>query len=181
MPTYIALLRALNVGGRFYKMADLRDDLSEAGLTDVETYIQTGNVRFRTTLRSATKVEAHVESVLDERCGFAVPAVIFSPQGLREVYEDALAIEPPPFADEGQRRYVIFFKGGEAPVEEAAAEINAWQHPGEHARAIGRAVHVWLAHSTHDAKFFGAVRKALGPGTSRDLKVVTTLAERWGA
>ena len=32
MPTYVALLRALNVGGRFYKMADLREHLSESGL-----------------------------------------------------------------------------------------------------------------------------------------------------
>jgi len=32
-----------------------------------------------------------------------------------------------------------------------------------------------------DARFFGAFRKALAPGTNRDLKVVTTLAERWGA
>jgi hypothetical protein len=32
----------------------------------------------------------------------------------------------------------------------------------------------------HEAKFFGAFKKALAPGTNRDLKVVTTLAERWG-
>ena len=182
MPTFIALLRAVNVGGRYYKMADLRDHLTGSGLADVETYIQTGNVRFRTTLRSAARVEAHVESVLGEHCGFDVPTILFTPEGLRGVYDDAMAIGPPPFGSaEAQRRYVIFFKDGEAPAQEAAAEIDSWQHPGEHARAIGRAVHVWLAHSTQDAKFFGAVRKALGPGTSRDLKVVTTMAERWGA
>jgi hypothetical protein len=32
-----------------------------------------------------------------------------------------------------------------------------------------------------DAKFFGAFKKVLAPGTNRDLRVVTTLAERWGA
>ena len=53
MPTYIALLRAVNVGGRIYKMADLREHLTESGLEDVETHIQTGNVRFRSSMRSA--------------------------------------------------------------------------------------------------------------------------------
>src|SRR4029077_8166446 len=83
MPTYIALLRALNVGGRYYKMADLRENLTDSGLEDVETYIQTGNVRFRSRMRSAAKVEKHVEEVLAEHCTFDVPAVIFAPSELR--------------------------------------------------------------------------------------------------
>jgi uncharacterized protein (DUF1697 family) len=182
VPTYIALLRALNVGGRYYKMADLRDHLTEAGLVDVETYIQTGNVRFRTTARSAGKVERAVEEVLARHCGFDVPAIVFTPAELRRVYDDALSLEPPSFAvAEGQRRFVIFFKEGDVPAPEAAEAINAWDEPGEYATAIGRAVHVWLAHNLSDAKFFGALKKTIAPGTNRDLKVVRTLAERWGA
>jgi uncharacterized protein (DUF1697 family) len=180
VPTYIALLRALNVGGRFYKMADLRADLAESGLGDVETYIQTGNVRFTTSRRSAAKVERHVEAVLAEHCGFEVPAIILSPAELRQVYDDAMAIPPPSYAAEGQRRYVIFFKPGDVPAEEAAARIAAWEHPGESAVAIGRVVHVWLAHATHEAKLFGALKRVIGAGTNRDLKVVRALAERWG-
>jgi hypothetical protein len=34
--------------------------------------------------------------------------------------------------------------------------------------------------TTHEARFFGAFHKALAPGTNRDLRVVGTLAERWG-
>jgi uncharacterized protein (DUF1697 family) len=181
VPTYIALLRAINVGGRFYKMADLRDHLTESGLADVETYIQTGNLRLRTPVRSADKVERHVEEVLAEHCGFDVPAIVFRPPELRRVYADAMSLEPPYAVAEGQRRYVIFFKEGDVPAPEAAEVINAWEHPGESAAAIGRAVHVWLQHPTHEAKFFGALKKTIGPGTNRDLKVVRTLAERWGA
>jgi uncharacterized protein (DUF1697 family) len=181
MPTYIALLRALNVGGRYYRMADLRTHLGESGLEDVETYIQTGNVRFRSAMRSPAKVERHVEEVLGEHCGFDVPAVILSPVELREVHEQALALDPPPFAAAtGQRRYVTFFKPGDAPTGEAAQRIADWDAPGESAVAVGRAVHIWLAVTTHEARFFGAFRKALAPGTNRDLRVVSTLAERWG-
>jgi uncharacterized protein (DUF1697 family) len=170
------------VGGRIYKMADLRSHLSASGLGDVETYIQSGNVRFRTSMRSPMKVEQHVEAVLGEHAGFDVPAVMLTPEELTEVYDDAKRIGPPPFGSaEGQRRYVIFFKRGDVPAQEAAELINAWQHPGEFAVASGRAVHVWLAHTLHEAKFFGALKKQIAAGTNRDLKVVTTLAERWGA
>ena len=102
MPTYVALLRAVNVGGRYYKMADLRDHLTESGLEDVETHIQTGNVRFRSSMRSAAKVEKHVEEVLGEHCKFEVPSVIFTPAQLREVYDDAMGIEPPSFGQAGR-------------------------------------------------------------------------------
>jgi len=182
MPTYVALLRALNVGGRFYKMADLREHLTESGLEDVETYIQTGNVRFRSSMRSAAKVEKHVEEVLAEHCRFDVPAVIFTPAQLRAVHADAQGIPEPSFgADGDQRRYVTFFKVGHAPTGDVAKQIDAWDEEGESATVIGRAVHIWLNRTTHEAKFFGTFKKALAPGTNRDLKVVRTLDEKWGA
>lgn len=181
MPTYIALLRAVNVGGRYYKMADLRDHLTGSGLQDVETHIQTGNVRFRTAMRSPAKVESHVESVLGEACGFDVPAIILTPVELRRVYDDALGLPAPSFADaEDLRRYVVFFKAGEEPAGEASTRIAEWQEPGESAVVVGRAAHVWLARPMQEARFFGAFKKALAPGTSRDLKVVAAMTERWG-
>jgi uncharacterized protein (DUF1697 family) len=125
-------------------------------------------------------VERHLEEVLATGCGFDVPSIIFSPAELRQVYDDARHIPPPPFANEASRRYVIFFKAAAAPGPEVAAEIAAWRAPGEAAVAIGRAVHVWIAGPMLDATFFGAFKKPLAPGTNRDLKVVATLAERWG-
>lgn len=94
MPHHIAFLRAVNVGRRQVKMADLREWLTEDGFTDVETYIQTGNVRVGSSLRSPAKVEARLEAVLRERCGFEVPCIMFTPAELRQVYDAALAIEP---------------------------------------------------------------------------------------
>jgi uncharacterized protein (DUF1697 family) len=182
MPMYVALLRAVNVGGRYYKMADLREHLTDSGLEEVETYIQTGNVRFRSGMRSAAKVERHVEDVLGEHCGFEVPAIILTPHELRQVHADAVAIPPPPFASaDGVRRYVTFYKPGDAPTGEVAGRIEAWGEPGESAVVMGRATHIWLARPTQEARFFGAFKKALAPGTNRDLKVVTTLADTWGA
>ena len=50
MRTHVALLRGINVGGRNkVPMADLRELMTSLGLTDVTTYIQSGNVVFTTT------------------------------------------------------------------------------------------------------------------------------------
>src|SRR5665647_3022276 len=85
MPTYIAFLRAINVGGRFVKMADLRTGLSHKGFGDVESYIQSGNLRFTSSLRSAAKVELVLEAELEELCGFTVRAIVRTPEQLAEV------------------------------------------------------------------------------------------------
>lgn len=188
MPTYVAFLRAINLGrNRKLPMADLRTWLEQAGLEDVETYINTGNVRFTTSMRSRPKIEKYLEDVLAAGCGFDVPAILFSPAELKQVHDDAMQIPTPPFGNrDGQRRYVTFFKESDAPDADAAVQIAAWSDKAESdkaesARAIGRAVHVWLARPSQDAKFFSAFKKVLALGTNRDLKVVRTLAERWGS
>src|SRR3954451_10553439 len=109
MPTYIALLRAVNVGGRFYKMADLRDHLTGSGLEDVETHIQSGNVRFLSPLRSVDKVERDVETVRGEHWGSDVPRINLTPSDLRETSRAALPM-PAPDGTDGQEgpRYVTF-------------------------------------------------------------------------
>ena len=177
MPSYVVLLRAINVGKRMYKMADLRLCLEVSGLEDVETYIQTGNVRFTTPMRSRDKVAQHVEAALAAGCGFDVPAIVLTPAELRGVYDDATSL-PSPLPGE-PRRYVTFLK--EAPDPEAAAMLDAWDVDGERVTVKGRAVHWWLTKSSHAARISNArIEKAVGVGTTRDLKVVRTLAERWG-
>lgn len=179
MPHHVAFLRAVNVGKRQLRMADLRTWLEEDGFTDVETYIQTGNVRVGTTLRSPAKVEQRLEALLAERCGFEVPTIMMSPAELSRVHADALTLEPPAPDLPDQRRYVVFFK------DEVAAhhieEMAAYDPPNERIWAIGRTAHVWISGNFHEARVFGAFKKALAEGTNRDLKVVATLAERWGA
>jgi uncharacterized protein (DUF1697 family) len=179
MPSYVALLRAVNIGKRQVRMAELRKWLEDDGFTDVETYIQTGNVRVRTPMRSVAKVEKRMEGLLLERTGFKVVCIMFTPAELAQVYADALAIQPPPYADhEEQRRYVVFFK--DAPTAEDAATCARYEAELERAWTIGRAAHVWIAGSFADAKVFGSLSRILEPGTNRSLKVLAAIVERWG-
>jgi uncharacterized protein (DUF1697 family) len=176
--TFIAFLRAVNLGRtRKVPMAEARGWLAEAGFADVETYIQTGNVRLTTPLRSRTKVERLVEEVLAAACGFDVPTMAFTPAELRAVHAHALTL-PAPNGPE-VRRYVTFLK--EEPDLVAAAPVDGWVEEGEAAHVRGRAVHWWIDRPSQAARLSNArLEKLVGVGTTRDLKVVTTLAERWG-
>ncbi len=84
MATFVAFLRAVNVGKRKYPMAELREALTDAGFEEVETHIQTGNVLFRTSLRSRAKVIAALEKAMREDRGFEVPVVLLTPAELTE-------------------------------------------------------------------------------------------------
>jgi uncharacterized protein (DUF1697 family) len=183
VPAYVAFLRAINLGqNRKVPMADLRPALLDAGLTDVETHIHTGNVRFTSRLRSNAAVEVRVERVLRDRYGFAVPTIAMRPAELRQVHQDALAIPTPAFAvgrDVPERRYVNLFKAADAPDDDARAEIAGWRDPGEVAVAVGRAVHLWMAEPGGAGRFYLTFAKLLAPSTNRNLRVVATLADRW--
>jgi uncharacterized protein (DUF1697 family) len=69
LQTYIALLRAVNVGGTGkLPMADLKAMCLELGFTQVQTYIASGNVVFQSAL-SAAKVQAALEAKLQTYAG----------------------------------------------------------------------------------------------------------------
>ena len=55
---YVAFLRAINVGGRVVKMDDLRRHFVSMGLSDVQTFIASGNVIFESPARSTARLEA---------------------------------------------------------------------------------------------------------------------------
>ena len=175
MPTYIAFLRAINLGARrtFPKNA-IRKACEDAGFTDVETYINTGNVRVTTALRSRGKVEAALEEAFAAAAGFEVPTIVLTRQELVSVAEEAEA-----FGHSG-KHYVSLLK--DSPSEAAVRAVEEASTAGEVAKVGGRAVHLLLGENYHQAKLTNAVvEKHLGVATNRNLTVIRTLAEKWGS
>lgn len=175
MATYIAFLRAINLGAKrkFPKAAIVRATES-AGFTDVETYINTGNVRFSTTLRSRARIEAALEAAYLDEAGFEVPTIVFTQAELRTIAADAEG-----FADghEGLH-YVSLLKSPPTPA--AIAMLEERSTAEEVARVGGRAVHLLLRPAYHEARLTNAVvERALGVATNRNLTVVRALAEKW--
>jgi uncharacterized protein (DUF1697 family) len=72
----IALLRAVNVGGRVVKMDQLRDIITAEGFTSVETFIASGNVIVDGRASQAVRVEAAIERALRRELGYEVATFV---------------------------------------------------------------------------------------------------------
>jgi uncharacterized protein (DUF1697 family) len=174
MTTHLAFLRAINLGKhRKLPMTQVKEALSQAGFAGVETYLATGNVMIETAKRSRSVVEREVETALSASAGFEVPTIVLSPKELAALYAEAERL-----GITAQRQYVTLLR--ETAPASLTAEIDGWDVPGEGAKVLGRAVYWWLDHSNSAAKMSNArVEKQLGTATTRDIKVVRTLVERW--
>ncbi len=175
MPTYIAFLRAINVGRRTFAKGAIVAACEDAGFSDVETYINTGNVRVTTSLRSRAKVEDALEQAFAASAGFEVPTIVFTPRELSAVAADAERLA----AGHSGLLYVSLLK--KAPSAAAVEKLDGAGKDGERAEVRGRAAHLLLGRDYHSAKLSNAlVEKHLGVATNRNVKVIRTLAEKWG-
>src|ERR1051326_7962794 len=92
MTPFVALLRAGNVGGRKVPMADLRKLAEGLGFTEVQTYIQSGNLVLAGK-GTAAAVEAKLEKAIAAKFGIEVPVIART----AEQWKAYLAV-PKPFA-----------------------------------------------------------------------------------
>ncbi|MEZ0068269.1 uncharacterized protein (DUF1697 family) [Streptacidiphilus sp. MAP12-20] len=110
--SYVAFLRAVNVGKRKVEMARLRDELTELGLGPVRTYIASGNVFFSAPGGSHAQREAlraRIEARLAGAFGFEIPTALYT---LDEV-EDAWAAAPFATMERAEHeRFSLFFTTG---------------------------------------------------------------------
>ena len=133
MTRYVALLRAINVGGHIVKMDALRRLFEEWGGENVQTFIASGNVVFDSSRRRADAAEQSIENHLRKALGY--PVVTF----LRTLPELAAVAACAPFApseyDAGATLFVGFMKGPPAPSAARAlislrSEVNDYAIKG---------------------------------------------------
>lgn len=111
MPVYVALLRAVNVGGTGkLPMSDLRAMCLDAGFSQVETYIASGNAVFRAS-KPARQVKAALERRLEAHAGKPVAVVV------REAGELAAVLEANPFKKAAPGRTVVIFLDSAPPAD----------------------------------------------------------------
>lgn len=169
MPRYIALLRGINVGGnRLIRMEDLRAMAVTAGATEIETYIQSGNLVFTHAGRSQAKVARELEVRIATATGFDVPIV------LRSAAEWGRVIADNPFVDAPADHLHVYFVAF-APRVDALAAITA--PPPERCQLVGREVYLCLPNGLGNSRLAGAVAKvgALAGATARNWRTVQQL------
>ncbi len=180
MPTYVAFLRAINLGARRkFPKADVQRVVEATGATDVAVHLNTGNVRLTSRQRSTGAVAATLERAFAEDRGFEVPTLVLTPAELVQVAADAADVARAAPFDVGAQ-YVSFLE--EAPSAELVADFPAQEAKGESATVRGRAVHFLVDErdNYHTAKLPARVERRLGVSTNRNLAVVSELARRWG-
>ncbi len=169
MAHYIALLRAINVGGTGkITMSDLRALCEDAKLADVRTYIQSGNVVFTSRLSEA-KAKATLEKALHAHFGKAMGVLIRSDAEMADVLKRSPFKSAP-----GNRVYVHFLDT--APPAAAQKEIAAIRSPtGEQLKLSGRELFVHYANGMGASKL--KLPKVILAGTARNMNTVAKLAE----
>jgi uncharacterized protein (DUF1697 family) len=143
MPTHVALLRGINVGGRNkVPMAELRQVVASLGHADVATYIQSGNVVFSTAEADTAALSQALEEAIAAAFGIRVRVVVLSREELAQVMRDN------PFADEPNSKAVhaVFLSGSPGPeVADGVADARrraGQKQPGtrDTAQVIGRTI-----------------------------------------
>jgi len=86
--TYIAFLRGVNVGGKsVVSMAAIKEALVALGLSDVRTYINSGNVIFSTRASAARQLTARIEKALEQHTGMAIKVLVMDHKTLKTMVD----------------------------------------------------------------------------------------------
>ncbi len=165
MPTHIALLRAINVGGTGkLPMADLRTLCETLGFHDVRTYIQSGNVVFTSAL-DAAKAKAKLEKALALRLGKPCRVLLRSRAELEAVDQHN------PFPDAPPNRVIVMFLD-EAPDKVAIVGVKT--PGGEQLAPRGRELYIHYP----DGQGVSKLKTPFADiGTGRNINTVRKLVE----
>jgi uncharacterized protein (DUF1697 family) len=177
---YIALLRAVNVGGSgAVAMADLRRVVAELGLADVRTFLQTGNVLFRCDPCPGATLERRLEVATERALGLSTDVIV------RTAPEWNRAVARNPFPQEAREDpahlVMVLLKGVPAPGAER--RLREAVRGRERLRVVGSEAYLVYPDGIARSKLtLPFVEKHLGfRGTGRNWNTVTKLAVRASA
>lgn len=165
MTVYLALLRAVNVGGTGkLLMSDLKSLCCDAGFTGVETYIASGNVVFQSEA-SASQVKASLETRLLNHTGKPVDVIIRTASEIQDI------LKANPFPDMPPKYTAVVFLD-EPPPSNALEQVVGLD--GEILWLGKRELFIHYPHGMGRSKLKIPAAK---PGTARNMNTVAKLAE----
>lgn len=171
----IALLRAVNLGGyNMIKMDALRALCESLGHCDVQTYVQSGNIVFRTKERDAAKVARKIEDVIEKKHGFRPDVIVRSTAQMCEVvaknpFSGRKGIEPAKLA-------VTFL--AKEPASEVQDAVRKIKPDVEELFLIGRELYIYFPDGQGRSKLVPVLARVLkNSGTARNWNTVMKLLE----
>lgn len=174
MTSYIALLRGVNVSGKnAIRMADLHDSMERMGLEGVQTYLQSGNIAFRSGTTDKTQLAASIQTRIAKDFGHEVPVLVLSAQEWGHI-----AHTNPLWPDTGGEEshfHCTFLFQAVPPERFQALRLPAAE--GERAVLVDHAVLLHCPHGYGKTKLNNSYfERALGvPATTRNWRTVLAL------
>jgi len=174
MPTYVALLRGINLGSHNkVPMAVLRTLVEGLGYDDVATYIQSGNVVL-TTSDSAAKVETALHNAIAKEFGIDVAVVVRNARQLKKI------VDGNPFTKKakGENSLHVIFLAAKPKADKVKALTKAdWG--ADEVAVVGTEAYLHLPNGYGRAKLNNMlVEKQLGvAGTTRNWRTTLKLVE----
>ena len=177
MPKYVALLRAINVGGHTVKMDYLRSLFEAIGLAKVETFIASGNVIFDSKSKDAPALERKIEKHLQATLGYEVKTFV------RAISELAAVANYKPFSESELNAHTLYVGFlADRPSDQSRQKLLSFICEVDDLHIHGREV-FWLCRAKvmSDSKFSGALaEKILGlPATFRNSTTVKKIAAKY--
>jgi uncharacterized protein (DUF1697 family) len=183
MPTHVALLRGINLGGRNrVAMADLRATVASLGHADVATYIQSGNVVFTSGAgEDGAALAGPLERAIEQQLGVAARVVVLSRDELVAV------AKANPYADEPNPKAVHAVFLSAAPDRKLHEAVGAAVEQAEasgardDARLIGRTLYLHTPDGYGRSELAAAIMRMsrgkgeAATGTARNWATVTKL------
>ena len=170
---YIAFLRSVNVGQNTLKMQRVRELWADIGFKNVRTYVQSGNVVFRTKQRSPERLGKGIEDAIEEEAGFRAGVVLRSTAEMREVMANN------PFAkrkDIEPGKLLVNFLAADSG-KQAREKALAIKIGPEEMHLIGREAYIYFPNGQGRSKFpWPAIERALETSwTGRNWNSVTKM------
>ena len=163
MPTHIALLRAVNVGGTGkLPMVELKAMCESCGFEQVKTYIASGNVVFLTK-QSEAQVKKALEAKLEAYAGKPVGVMVRGEKELQKILADQ------PFPEAAPNRTTVTFLDKKPPANAAAEATNV---KDEEIRTGRRELYIHYGSGMASSRL---KVPAAQHGTARNINTVTKL------
>ncbi len=179
MNTYIAFLRGINVGGKnIIKMKDLKMHFKNAGLSEVQTYIQSGNILFRSEADEKSLIEL-IEGILQSEFELTVPVIIRTSEELNNILsrlpfseEEVVRAEKSPDAES---LYVALLRHN--PSQENIEKLLHYKNENEKCEICGREVYLIFSNSIRNSRLASNLHKLDASATVRNWKTLLKLNE----
>lgn len=175
MTTYVALLRAVNVGGSSrLAMADLRNLIAELEFSDVQTVLQSGNAVFRGKKLTAASLESRLERATAERLGMATDYLVRT----AAEWQAIVAANPFPKEAVSDPSHLVVMPLKSVPAAAHLTALAGAIRGREKMKAVGKQLYIVYPDGIGTSKFTGSlIEKQLATrGTARNWNTVLKLA-----